>query len=64
MDLLNAASKDLPTSVPTPPRRTHNENSPPAMRMKSMWDSERRYSSDSTGENEVDEKVVVTKKTD
>jgi hypothetical protein len=64
MVFLNAASKDLPTTVPTPPRRTHNENSPSAMRMKSMWDSERRYSSDSTGGDEVDERVVVTKKTD
>jgi hypothetical protein len=29
--------------------------------MKSMWDSERRYSSDSTGEDEVEQKIVVPK---
>jgi hypothetical protein len=31
------------------------------MRMKSMWDSERRYSSDSTGEDEVEERIVTPK---
>jgi hypothetical protein len=34
------------------------------MRMKSMWDSSRRYSSDSTGEDEVEEKIVHTKGAD
>lgn len=34
--LLNAASKDLPSTLPTPPRRTHNENSPPAVRLQTM----------------------------
>ncbi|CAE7201346.1 hypothetical protein PTNB73_05920 [Pyrenophora teres f. teres] len=61
MALLNAASKDLPSSVPTPPRRTHKEDSPPAMRMKSMWHSERRYSSDSSGEDEVPYKTLHKK---
>jgi hypothetical protein len=32
------------------------------MRMKSMWDSSRRYSSDSTGEDKVEEKILETKK--
>ncbi|RMZ72724.1 betaine aldehyde dehydrogenase 2 [Pyrenophora seminiperda CCB06] len=59
--LLNAASKDLPTSVPMPPRCTHEENGPPAMRMKSMWHSERRYSSGSSGEDDVPYKTLHKK---
>ncbi|KAI1591873.1 hypothetical protein PtrEW13061_004220 [Pyrenophora tritici-repentis] len=59
--LLNAASKDLPMSVATPPHHTHKEDSPPAMRMKNMWHSERRYSSDSSGEDEVPYKTLHKK---
>ncbi|KAF1839499.1 hypothetical protein BDW02DRAFT_486894 [Decorospora gaudefroyi] len=51
--LLNAASKDLPHSVPTPPRRTHKEDSPPAIRMRSMWESEKKDSREATGERET-----------
>ncbi|KAF1955855.1 hypothetical protein CC80DRAFT_548920 [Byssothecium circinans] len=43
--LLNAASTDLPPTLPTPPRQKHSEASPPAFRMKSMWDRTRRLSS-------------------
>ncbi|KAL6710009.1 hypothetical protein ACN47E_009800 [Coniothyrium glycines] len=45
--LLNAASKDLPNALPTPPRHTHHEDSPPTSRMKSMWDSSKRRSTGS-----------------
>ncbi|KAH7398306.1 hypothetical protein BKA66DRAFT_199599 [Pyrenochaeta sp. MPI-SDFR-AT-0127] len=46
--LLNAASKDLPSTLPTPPRRVHNENSPPAARMKTMRENSRRLSKSSS----------------
>ncbi|OAL54335.1 hypothetical protein IQ07DRAFT_595859 [Pyrenochaeta sp. DS3sAY3a] len=55
--LLNAASKDLPSTLPTPPRRQHNENSPPAARMKSMWDSNRRPSNSSASGDALYEKL-------
>ncbi|KAG9377971.1 hypothetical protein A1F94_011087 [Pyrenophora tritici-repentis] len=48
-------------SVATPPHHTHKEDSPPAMRMKNMWHSERRYSSDSSGEDEVPYKTLHKK---
>lgn len=35
ISLLNAASQGLPDTLPTPPRRTHHEDSPPPARMKS-----------------------------
>ncbi|KAF1919588.1 hypothetical protein BDU57DRAFT_536552 [Ampelomyces quisqualis] len=40
LPLLNAASKDLPEALPTPPRPTHGESSPPRTRMQGMstWD--------------------------
>ncbi|KAF2645624.1 hypothetical protein P280DRAFT_124865 [Massarina eburnea CBS 473.64] len=43
--LLNAASSNLPSNLPTPPRQKHNDASPPAFRMKSMWERTRRLSS-------------------
>ncbi|KAF2032696.1 hypothetical protein EK21DRAFT_60281, partial [Setomelanomma holmii] len=46
--LLNAASKDLPSALPTPPKQRHNESSPPAAHMKSMWEISRRLSSSSS----------------
>jgi hypothetical protein len=36
MAILNAASADLPATLPTPPRQRHAECSPPAARMKTM----------------------------
>jgi hypothetical protein len=42
--LLNAASKDLPSTLPTPPRHTHNPNSPPTVRMRSMWENTEKLS--------------------
>ncbi|KAJ4368218.1 hypothetical protein N0V83_006574 [Neocucurbitaria cava] len=62
--LLNAASKDLPSSLPTPPRRQHNENSPPAARMKSMWDSTRRLSNSSSSHDGLYEKLSQIKSSD
>ncbi|KAF1846700.1 uncharacterized protein K460DRAFT_406892 [Cucurbitaria berberidis CBS 394.84] len=59
--LLNAASKDLPSSLPTPPRRQHHENSPPAARMKTMWDSTRRLSNSSSCHSGLYEKIEEIK---
>ncbi|KAH7069027.1 hypothetical protein BKA63DRAFT_99782 [Paraphoma chrysanthemicola] len=50
--LLNAASKDLPSALPTPPKQRHNESSPPAARMKSMWETTRRMSESSSVTND------------
>ncbi|KAF2829440.1 hypothetical protein CC86DRAFT_454050 [Ophiobolus disseminans] len=47
--LLNAASTNLPSAIPTPPCQRHNESSPPAARMKSMWDRPERNSIDTDG---------------
>ncbi|KAJ4312627.1 hypothetical protein N0V94_007354 [Neodidymelliopsis sp. IMI 364377] len=44
MALLNAASKNLPDVIPTPPCQTHPPNSPPSARMKTMWDGAKRLS--------------------
>jgi hypothetical protein len=41
--LLNAASKDLPSALPTPPRHTHHESSPPAVRVKGMREKPESY---------------------
>ncbi|KAF2855687.1 hypothetical protein T440DRAFT_464081 [Plenodomus tracheiphilus IPT5] len=62
--LLNAASKDLPSALPTPPRRTHNENSPPASRMKTMWKSSNRLSNSSTCHDGLYEKLEQIKGAD
>ncbi|CAO2654792.1 Nn.00g115250.m01.CDS01 [Neocucurbitaria sp. VM-36] len=59
--LLNAASKDLPSTLPTPPRRQHNENSPPSARMKSMWESTRRLSNSSSCHDGLYEKLEQIK---
>ena len=45
LPLLNAASTNLPTTLPTPPHQRHHETSPPAYRIKSMWERTRRLSS-------------------
>ncbi|KAH7088885.1 hypothetical protein FB567DRAFT_522536 [Paraphoma chrysanthemicola] len=50
--LLNAASKDLPSALPTPPKQRHNESSPPAARMKGMWETTRRVSESSSVTND------------
>ncbi|KAF2734971.1 hypothetical protein EJ04DRAFT_576514 [Polyplosphaeria fusca] len=43
--LLNAASTNLPTSLPTPPQQTHTDATlPPALRMKRIWEHTRRLS--------------------
>ncbi|PSN62018.1 hypothetical protein BS50DRAFT_638604 [Corynespora cassiicola Philippines] len=42
--LLNAASANLPPTLPTPPRQKHNDTLPPSNRMKSVWDRTRRLS--------------------
>ncbi|KNG47065.1 betaine aldehyde dehydrogenase 2 [Stemphylium lycopersici] len=51
--LSNAASKDEPSNLPTPPRLLHKEDDLPAMRMKSMWKSDKRYNSDSGGHDDI-----------
>ncbi|KAF2798997.1 hypothetical protein K505DRAFT_371280 [Melanomma pulvis-pyrius CBS 109.77] len=43
--LLNNASVNLPTTLPTPPPQKHSDTSPPSFRMKSMWARTRRLSS-------------------
>ncbi|CBX93835.1 predicted protein [Plenodomus lingam JN3] len=62
--LLNAASKDLPSVLPTPPKRTHNENSPPASRMKTMWKDSNRPSNSSTCHEGLYEKLEQIKGAD
>ncbi|KAF2631030.1 hypothetical protein BU25DRAFT_445987 [Macroventuria anomochaeta] len=57
MALLNAASKDLPDAIPTPPRQTHPPTSPPSARMKSMWDGARRLSSSSSCRDSLYSKI-------
>ncbi|PVI02499.1 hypothetical protein DM02DRAFT_727157 [Periconia macrospinosa] len=55
--LLNAASSNLPSTLPTPPRRQHTDTPPPASRMKSMWERTQRLSSShrsSVGYHELD----------
>lgn len=49
--LLNAASTDLPPSLPTPPMQKHGDTSVPACRMKSMWERTRRLSSSLASHN-------------
>ncbi|KAH7395144.1 hypothetical protein DE146DRAFT_97265 [Phaeosphaeria sp. MPI-PUGE-AT-0046c] len=49
--LLNAASKDLPSALPTPPRRAHHESSPPAVRMKGMHEKPESYQESDTDTN-------------
>jgi hypothetical protein len=51
--LLNAASKDLPSTLPTPPRHTHKQNSPPVVRMKSMWENPEKLSMDSSRSSSI-----------
>ncbi|KAK7177598.1 hypothetical protein PSPO01_16352 [Paraphaeosphaeria sporulosa] len=64
MALLNAASKDLPTALLTPPCRPHHENSPPASRMKSMWNGSKRLSNSSTCHDGLYEKLESLKGAD
>ncbi|KAI8942545.1 hypothetical protein NX059_000605 [Plenodomus lindquistii] len=62
--LLNAASQGLPSALPTPPRRTHNENSPPASRMRTMWNGANRLSNSSTCHEGLYEKLEEIKGAD
>ena len=57
MALLNAASKDLPDAVPTPPRQTHSPTSPPSARLKGMWDGAKRLSGSSSCRDSLYSKV-------
>ncbi|KAH6614048.1 hypothetical protein C7974DRAFT_69606 [Boeremia exigua] len=57
MALLNAASKDLPSAVPTPPRQTHAPASPPSARMKSMWAGTKRLSTSSSCRDSLYSKI-------
>ena len=57
MALLNAASKDLPDAVPTPPRQTHPPSSPPSARMKSMWAGAKRLSNSSSCRDSLYSKI-------
>lgn len=57
MALLNAASKDLPDAIPTPPRQTHAPTSPPSARMKSMWSGAKRISSSSSCRDSLYSKI-------
>jgi hypothetical protein len=57
MALLNAASKDLPDAVPTPPRQTHPPTSPPSARLKGMWDGAKRLSSSSSCRDSLYSKI-------
>lgn len=57
MALLNAASKDLPDAVPTPPRQTHPPSSSPSARMKSMWAGGKRLSSSSSCRDSLYSKI-------
>ncbi|KAF3039499.1 hypothetical protein E8E12_003403 [Didymella heteroderae] len=57
MALLNAASKDLPDAIPTPPRQTHPPSSPPSARMKSMWAGAKRLSNSSSCRDSLYSKI-------
>lgn len=57
MTLLNAASKDLPDAVPTPPRQTHPPTSPPSARMKTMWAGAKRLSNSSSCRDSLYSKI-------
>ena len=57
MALLNAASKDLPEGVPTPPRQTHSPTSSPNIRMKSMWSESKRLSAKSSCRDSLYSKI-------
>ncbi|KAF2994486.1 hypothetical protein E8E13_001648 [Curvularia kusanoi] len=57
MALLNAASKDLPSTVPTPPRQTHPPSSSPSTRMKSMWSGTQRLSTSSSCRDSLYSKI-------
>lgn len=57
MSLLNAASKDLPDAVPTPPRQTHPPTSPPSARLKGMWDGAKRLSGSSSCRDSLYSKI-------
>jgi hypothetical protein len=57
MTLLNAASKDLPEGVPTPPRQTHAPTSSPDTRMKSMWRESKRLSTTSSCRDSLYSKI-------
>lgn len=57
MALLNAASKDLPNTVPTPPRQTHAPTSPPSARLRGMWDGTKRLSSSSSCRDSLYSKI-------
>lgn len=61
MALLNAASKDLPSALPTPPIHVHNEDSPPASRMNTMWHGPSRISNGSTCHDELYKKLEKIK---
>lgn len=57
MALLNAASKDLPDVIPTPPRQTHAPTSSPSTRMKSMWSGTKRLSNSSSCRDSLYSKI-------
>ncbi|KAG9194654.1 hypothetical protein G6011_04689 [Alternaria panax] len=49
----NTTFENLPSSVSTSPRRKQRAYSPLPMRVKSMWNSKGRYSSDSNGKENI-----------
>jgi hypothetical protein len=55
--LLNAASRDLPDTVPTPPPQKHHESASPTTRMKNLWESKNRFSATSSCRDSVYEKL-------
>lgn len=54
--LLNAASRDLPDTLPTPPPQKHHESASPTTRMKNMWEIN-RFSSTSSCRDSLYEKL-------
>ncbi|KAF9694379.1 hypothetical protein EKO04_007527 [Ascochyta lentis] len=57
MALLNAASKDLPDAIPTPPPQAHSHTSSPSARMKGMWDDVKRLSNSSSCRDSLYSKI-------
>ncbi|KZM25961.1 uncharacterized protein EKO05_0009097 [Ascochyta rabiei] len=57
MALLNAASKNLPDAVPTPPPQAHPHTSSPSARMKGMWDDVKRLSNSSNCRDSLYSKI-------
>ncbi|KAJ4366042.1 hypothetical protein N0V95_000268 [Ascochyta clinopodiicola] len=57
MALLNAASKELPDALPTPPPQAHPHTSSPSARMKGMWDGVKRLSNSSSCRDSLYSKI-------